>query len=103
MNKGEFISGLTSEAELAFKPMGELLSSFSVSGRDGEQRTFVVYLASEATPGLRSNSPVEQLAESAPPGITTRGSRPGSCSSSMPLPLSISTMTAGGSSCFSKR
>jgi len=48
-SKEEFIKDLESEAETAFKPMGELLHSFTAL----EGRTFQVFKASEATPGLR--------------------------------------------------
>jgi histone acetyltransferase 1 len=52
-NKEEFAVSLTSDAEVSFKPMGELVNSFSISAEGRGDRTFEVYLASEATPGLR--------------------------------------------------
>jgi len=49
LNKEEFMRDIESDAEVGFKPMGELLNSFEAM--DG--RTFQVYKCSESTPGLR--------------------------------------------------
>ena len=53
-SREEFTASLTSEAELAFRPMGDLLTSFSLASKGGGERNFEVFLATEATPGLRS-------------------------------------------------
>jgi len=53
MNKEEFVVSLDSDSEVNFKPMGDLVNSFSLSDKEGVDRTFEVYFASEATPGLR--------------------------------------------------
>ena len=48
-SREEFVAGLAGEEELAFQPPGELVTSWQMEGG----RTAQVYLASEATPGLR--------------------------------------------------
>jgi len=53
MHKEDFIASLTSEAELNFTPPGEKLTSFLVDGEEGGQREFEIFLASEASHGLR--------------------------------------------------
>ena len=55
-SREEFTACLTSEAELSFRPMGDLLASFSLASKAGGERNFEVFLATEATPGLRSGS-----------------------------------------------
>lgn len=52
-NKEEFVASLSSEAEVNFKPMGELVNSFTLAGDGKPEKNFEVYFASEATPGLR--------------------------------------------------
>jgi len=48
-SKEEFLKDLDSENEKNFRPMGEMINSFTAL----EDRTFQVYKCSEATPGLR--------------------------------------------------
>jgi len=48
-SKEEFLKDLESDAEVGFKPMGEMLNSFTAL----DDRTFQVYKCSESTPGLR--------------------------------------------------
>lgn len=52
-SREEFVASLTSEAEVSFRPMGDLLTSFSLASKGGGERNFEVFLATEATPGLR--------------------------------------------------
>lgn len=49
LSKEEFIRELESENETGFRPMGELVNSFTAF----DNRTFQVYKCSESTPGLR--------------------------------------------------
>merc|ERR1712013_377063 len=53
MHKEDFVASLNSQAELNFTPPGEKLTSFLVDGMNGGQREFEIFLASEASPGLR--------------------------------------------------
>jgi histone acetyltransferase 1 len=48
-SKEEFLRDLESENETGFRPMGELVNSFTAL----QDRTFQVYKCSESTPGLR--------------------------------------------------
>jgi len=51
-SREEFVTWLSAAAEAAFRPPGELLSSFALESAGGG-RQFEVLLATEATPGLR--------------------------------------------------